>query len=49
MSIINKPKQPKEGNTRNKMVGPVSKKTKEPPKKKANHRGNIKFSNPLLL
>jgi hypothetical protein len=29
------------------MEGPASKKTKEPPKK-ANHKGNIKFSKPLL-
>jgi len=32
----------------NKMEGPTSKKTKEPPKS-ANHKENIKFSNPLLL
>jgi hypothetical protein len=32
------------------MEAPKSKKTKEPPKKaKANHKGNIKFPNPLLL
>ncbi len=31
----------------NKMEGPMSKKTKEPPKK-VNHKGNIKFSNPFL-
>jgi hypothetical protein len=30
------------------MEGPPSKKTKEPPKK-ANHKGNIKFLNPLLM
>jgi len=36
----------KRGNTRNKMEGPTSKKTKEPPKR-ANHKVNIKFSNPL--
>jgi hypothetical protein len=29
------------------MEGPMSKKTKEPPKK-ANHKGNIKFPNPHL-
>jgi hypothetical protein len=28
------------------MEGPTSKKTKEPPKR-ANHKGNIKFPNPL--
>jgi hypothetical protein len=28
------------------MEGPMSKKTKEPPKR-ANHKGNIKFLNPL--
>jgi hypothetical protein len=33
-------------NTRNKMEGPTSKTTKEPPKR-ANHKGNIKFPNPL--
>jgi hypothetical protein len=45
--IINKPKHPKKrGNTRNKMERPTSKKTKEPPKK-VNHKGNIKFPNPL--
>jgi hypothetical protein len=30
------------------MEGPMSKKTKKPPKK-VNHKGNIKFSNPFLL
>jgi hypothetical protein len=30
------------------MEGPTSKKTKEPPKR-VNHKGNIKFPNPLLL
>jgi hypothetical protein len=30
------------------MEGPMSKKTKEPPKK-VNHRGNIQFSKPLML
>jgi hypothetical protein len=34
-------------NTRNKMEGPTSKKTKEPPKR-VNHKGNIKFANFLL-
>jgi hypothetical protein len=29
------------------MERPTSKKTKEPPKR-ANHKGNIKFPNPLL-
>jgi hypothetical protein len=29
------------------MKGPTSKKTKEPPKR-MNHKGNIKFLNPLL-
>jgi hypothetical protein len=29
------------------MEGPTSKKTKEPPKR-ANHKGNIKFPNPLV-
>jgi hypothetical protein len=44
--IINKPKHPnKRGNTRNKMEGPMSKKTKEPTKR-TNHDGNIKFLNP---
>jgi hypothetical protein len=30
------------------MIRPTSKKEKEPPKE-ANHKGNIKFPNPLLL
>jgi hypothetical protein len=47
MPIINKPKHPKEENTKNKMEEPLSKKTKEPPKR-ANHKGNIKFTNSLL-
>ncbi len=54
MPIINKrkyPKQNKKGRegeeTRNKMKGPTSKKTKEPPKR-VNLKGNIKFSNSLL-
>jgi hypothetical protein len=45
-SKINQSTQ-KRGNTTNKMEGPTSKKTKEPPKR-ANHKGNIKFPNPLL-
>jgi hypothetical protein len=32
----------------NKVEGPTSKKTKEPPKR-VNHMGNIKFLNPFLL
>jgi hypothetical protein len=49
LPIINKSKHPKRRwNTRNKMEGPTSKKTKEPPKR-ANHKRNIKFPNPLLL
>jgi hypothetical protein len=35
-------------NTRNKMEGPTTKKAKEPPKR-ANHKGNIKFLNFLML
>jgi hypothetical protein len=31
------------------MEGPKSKKTNEPPKKVVNHKGNIKFLNPLQL
>jgi hypothetical protein len=42
-SKINQSTQ-KRVNTRNKMEGPTSKKTKEPPKR-ANHKGNIKFLN----
>jgi hypothetical protein len=43
-----KPKHPKNrGNTKIKMEGPTSKKTKEPPKR-PNHKGSIKFPNPLL-
>ncbi len=45
LPIINKPKHPKKRNTRNKMEGPTSKKTKESPKR-VNHKGNIKFQNP---
>ncbi len=56
MTIIRKPKhthtqtknQKKKKNTRNKMAGPTFKKTNEPPKK-ANHKRNIKFLNPLQL
>jgi hypothetical protein len=36
---------PKRENTRNKMEGPTSKKTKELTKKE-NHKGNIKFPSP---
>jgi hypothetical protein len=39
-------KTPKKRNKRNKMEGPTSKKTNEPPKR-ADHKGNIKFLNPL--
>jgi hypothetical protein len=47
LPIINKPKHPKKKkreNTRNKMKGPTSKKTKEPPKR-ANDKGNMKLIN----
>jgi hypothetical protein len=48
LPIINKLKHlKKKGNTRNKMEGPTSKKTKEPPKR-VNHKGNLKFPNPLF-
>jgi hypothetical protein len=47
LALINKPKQPKRGKTRNRMEGPTMKKTKEP-SKMVNHKGNIKFLNPLL-
>jgi hypothetical protein len=30
------------------MEGPMSKKTNEPPKRRANHKRNIEFSNPFL-
>jgi hypothetical protein len=45
--IINKPKHSKkrEGYTRNKMEGPMSRKTKEPTKRTNDHDGNIKFLN----
>jgi hypothetical protein len=43
-----KSKHPIRENTMNKMKGPTSKKTKEPPKR-ANHKGNIMFSNPNHL
>jgi hypothetical protein len=46
--ITNLKKHPeKRVNKRNKMEGPTSKKTKEP-HKRVNHKGNIKFLNPLL-
>jgi hypothetical protein len=45
LPIKNKPKHPRKGNPRNKMEGPTSKKTKEPPKR-ANHNSNIKFLKP---
>jgi hypothetical protein len=47
MSIINKPKHPKKVENKEQMEGPTSKKTKEPPKR-AKHKGNIKFPNPLM-
>jgi hypothetical protein len=37
----------KRGNTRKKIEAPMLKKTKEPTKR-ANHKGNIKFPNPLV-
>jgi hypothetical protein len=46
-SLINQSTQ-KRGETRNRMEGPMSKKTKEPPKR-VNHKGKFKFLNPLLL
>jgi hypothetical protein len=46
--IINAQSIQKRGNTRNKMEGPTFKNTKEPPMR-ANHKGNIKFLNPVLL
>jgi hypothetical protein len=45
--IIKKPKHPKRGKAKEKMEEPMSMKTKEPPNG-ANHKGNIKFLNPLL-
>jgi hypothetical protein len=48
LPIIKKTKAPKKrAKTKNKMEGPMSKKTKETPKR-VNHEGNIKFPNPLL-
>ncbi len=44
-SYVNQSTQ-KNGKARNKMEGPMSKKTNEPPKR-ANQKGNIKFSNPV--
>jgi len=40
---INQSTQKKEGKTRNKMEGPASKKTNEPPKR-ANNKGNCLFN-----
>jgi hypothetical protein len=49
LPIIHKPKHPqKRGNTKNKMEGPTSKKTKEP-SKGTNPKGSIKFLNLLML
>jgi hypothetical protein len=46
-ALMCQPKHPKKKKkTRNKMEGPMSKKTNEPPKR-ANQKGNIKFSNPI--
>ncbi len=47
MPIINKPKhlKKKRGNTRNKMGGPMSKKSKKPPKK-ANPQGKHQVPEP---
>jgi hypothetical protein len=42
LPTINILKHRTNGKTRNKMEGPTSKKTNEPPKR-ANHKGNIKF------
>jgi len=43
LPITNKPKHLKKGgNKRNKMEGPTSKKTKEPPKR-ANHKGTPSY------
>jgi hypothetical protein len=36
----------KRGKTKNKMEGPMSKNTNEP-RERTNHKGNIKFPNPL--
>jgi hypothetical protein len=47
-SQINQSIKNKGENTRNKMEKPTSKKRKESPMR-ANHKGNIKFPNPLLL
>jgi len=46
LPTINILKHRTNGKTRNKMEGPTSKKTNEPPKR-ANHKGNIKFLNLL--
>jgi hypothetical protein len=46
LPIITNQSTLKRGDTRNKMEEPTSKKTKEPPSL-ANHKGNIKFMNPL--
>jgi hypothetical protein len=47
LPITNKPKHRKKGNTRNKMEGPTSKKTREP-SKKVNHKREHQVLNPLL-
>jgi len=51
LPIINKPKHPKKRGECREQNGrrPMSKKTKEPPPKRGNHQGNIKFLSTLLL
>jgi hypothetical protein len=46
--IIKNQSTQKRGNTRNKIEGYMSKKTKEP-LRRVNHKRNIKFLNPILL
>jgi hypothetical protein len=46
LPIKYKPKHLERGDTRKKMEGLMSKKTKKPPKT-MNHKGNIKFMNPF--
>jgi hypothetical protein len=47
LPIINKSKHSKRGNTKNKMEGPMFKKTKKKSHQRS-HKGNIKYSNLLL-
>jgi hypothetical protein len=46
--IINKPKHPKKGGIQGTKWKDSHQKTKKKPPKRANHKENMKFTNPLL-